>query len=276
MNTHVEYNPGVRQRHKVGYGWQRDLPDHRDFKFRNRKVEAPMVLPTVVSLRRKMPNYIFDQLSIGSCTANSSCMMWDFVHRTGPYSRLQEYYNTRYVEGTVNQDSGGQIRDAIKCLSACGVAQETLWPYYVGQFTVPPPANVVEAGKQDEVTTYLSIAQDREMMECLAEGFPFVAGFTVYDQFESDTCAQTGIVAMPNDSSNPVGGHAVCVIGYDLDFHTNPVFLNSKIPAQYVSNQMFEVRNSWGVSWGDAGHFWIPVQYLQNANLASDFWTIRK
>jgi hypothetical protein len=39
---------------------------------------------------------------------------------------------------------------------------------------------------------------------------------------------------------------------------------------------MYEVRNSYGTDWGDAGHFWIPGDYLEDRDLADDFWTIRK
>jgi len=35
------------------------------------------------------------------------------------------------------------------------------------------------------------------MLRCLSEGFPFVIGISVYESFESDTAAQTGIVPMP-------------------------------------------------------------------------------
>ena len=69
------------------------------------------------------------------------------------------------------------------------------------------------------------------MKQCLASGFPFVIGFQVYQSFESDQVASTGIVPMPDvNNEQLLGGHAVLVVGYD------------------DSNQWFIVRNSWG-SW---------------------------
>jgi len=92
---------------------------------------------------------------------------------------------------------------------------------------------------------------------CLASGYPFVFGFTVYESFESQQVAQTGIVPMPAAGEKVVGGHAVVGVGYQ------------------DSTQQFIVRNSWGPGWGIKGYFMIPYAYLTNSNLADDFWTIR-
>jgi C1A family cysteine protease len=51
---------------------------------------------------------------------------------------LFEYYATRKIEGTIPDDSGATIRDAVKTGNVYGVADETLWPYDVSKFTVNP------------------------------------------------------------------------------------------------------------------------------------------
>ena len=53
------------------------------------------------------------------------------------------------------------------------------------------------------------------MKGCLADGFPFVFGFTVYDSFESAAVARTGVLQMPKPREGVVGGHAVLAVGYD-------------------------------------------------------------
>ena len=95
------------------------------------------------------------------------------------------------------------------------------------------------------------------MRGCLASGYPFVLGFTVYSSFESAEVARTGVLSMPGTNEDVVGGHAVLAVGYD------------------DSTQTFLVRNSWGTSWGQAGYFTIPYAYLTTRGLSSDFWTIR-
>ena len=53
------------------------------------------------------------------------------------------------------------------------------------------------------------------MKGCLAAGYPFVFGFTVYESFESQAVAKTGDVPMPRPGEQVLGGHAVLAVGYD-------------------------------------------------------------
>jgi C1A family cysteine protease len=96
------------------------------------------------------------------------------------------------------------------------------------------------------------------MRACLADGYPFVFGFTVYESFESDAVANTGTVPMPKKSERVLGGHAVCAVGYD------------------DAAKRFIVRNSWGLDWGRKGYCTMPYAYLADRNLSDDFWTMRK
>jgi C1A family cysteine protease len=110
---------------------------------------------------------------------------------------------------------------------------------------------------KNRTITYHRVTQDLDQMKgCLAAGYPFVFGFTVYSSFESQQVAQTGIVPMPQPDEEVVGGHAVMAVGYD------------------DSKSSFLVRNSWGTGWGLNGYFWMPYAYLTEGGLSSDFWTI--
>ena len=242
------------------YGWTPDLPDHRDFKL---VLPEKVVLPSCVDLRSGCPA-VYDQGQLGSCTANAIGAAHQFeqlkqkdLDAFAP-SRLFIYYNERDMEGTVSSDSGAQIRDGMKSVATLGVCSEVEWPYNPEQFTTKPLDLCYTHALGHLVTQYLSLTQKQAQLQgCLAAGYPFVFGFTVYESFESATVAKTGVVPMPHWYDSAVGGHAVMAVGYD----------NTK--------KCYLVRNSWGPGWGVAGYFWLPYAYMTNADLASDFWTVR-
>jgi C1A family cysteine protease len=244
------------------YGWLRDLPDHRD-----RLYAAPLAalkaLPTSVDLRGKCPA-VYDQGQLGSCTANGiggaiqfdrlkQNLMPDFVP-----SRLFIYYNERVIEHTVNSDSGAMIRDGIKSVAKLGSCPETSWPYVIDKFTDKPPASCYEEALSHRAVQYSRLVQTLNQMKgCLADGYPIVFGFTVYESFESQKVAQTGVVPMPGSGESVLGGHCVLAVGYDDE------------------SQRFIIRNSWGNAWGIKGYATMPYAYLTSSDLSSDFWTIR-
>jgi C1A family cysteine protease len=245
------------------YGWVRDLPDHRDFLF-TAPTMVQAALPAKADLRRHFPPP-YDQGQLGSCTANAiaGVLHFDELKEKMPHpfapSRLFIYYNERVIEGTVDSDSGAQLRDGVKAVSKLGACPEPEWPYDIVKFTDRPPANVFKDARKDVARNYLRIPQVLSQMKgCLAAGYPFVFGFTVYESFESAAVAKSGMVPMPKGSEKVLGGHAVCAAGYD------------------DSKQVFIVRNSWGRKWGKRGYCFMPYAYLTDAQLASDFWTLRQ
>ncbi|MDE1727436.1 MAG: C1 family peptidase, partial [Thaumarchaeota archaeon] len=165
----------------------------------------------------------------------------------------------------VPMDAGSSISTSVQVLSGNGVCDEKLWPYDITKFAVQPPANCYAASAPNKAITYKKVANaiiPSLLKQCIADGFPFIFGFTVYESFESDQVATTGIVPMPskdatgNINEQVVGGHAVMAVAYD------------------DSKKAFKCRNSWGTNWGQKGYFWIPYDYLTNTFLASDFWTV--
>ena len=249
----------------AGYGWVPDLPDQRDHSY-----AAPVAtlkkLPTKVDLRSKCPK-IYDQGQLGSCTANAIAAAMEFELKKQKAatvftpSRLFIYYNERDMEGSVNQDSGAQIRDGVKSVHKLGAPPESLWKYSdknPGAFQKKPPKNVYAEAAKHQVTSYQRVPRVLGQFKgCLASGYPFVFGFTVYTAFEDEAVATSGDLEMPGPKEEVLGGHAVLAVGYD------------------DSAQRFVVRNSWGTSWGKKGYFTMPYAYLLEPNLSDDFWTIR-
>lgn len=245
------------------YGWIPDYPDARDHLFAAPHAIMSDLPPKVDLTSGFAPPY--DQGQLGSCTGNAIAGAIQFDRRKASQqpdfmpARLFVYYNERVMERTVNTDSGAMIRDGIKSVARQGVCDETTWPYDTTKFTdKPPPAAYKEALKH-KVVTYSRLPQiTTQLKGCLATGYPFIFGFSVYESFESDAVTTTGVVPMPDLTSEKLlGGHAVVAAGYD------------------DSEQRFLVRNSWGPDWGDHGYFTMPYAYLTDNNLSDDFWTFR-
>lgn len=244
------------------YGWIPDLPDHRDHLYAA-PPEALVALPPSVDLRPQCPP-VYDQGRLGSCTANAIAGAVEFdqmkqqLARTFVPSRLMIYYDEREMEGTVASDSGAMIRDGIKSVANQGACPEDEWPYDITKFQDKPPDSCYSDAAQHKVASYQAVTRDLNQMKgCLAAGYPFVFGFTVYQSFESPEVAKTGHAPLPTTSDQMLGGHAVVAVGYE------------------DSNQWFIVRNSWGTGWGMQGYFTLPYTYLTQSKLSSDFWTIR-
>ena len=244
-----------------GYGWNPDLPDGRDLMYAA-PPEVVTALPPKVDLRAQCPG-VYDQGQLGSCTANAigAALEFDQIKQKEQAftpSRLFIYYNERAMEGTVNSDAGGQIRDGVKSVNQQGAPPETDWPYDITKFAEKPPQKAYDDAAQHESVLYQRLTPILGQLKgCLASGFPFVLGFVVYESFESPQVAQTGEASLPQAGEQQIGGHAVLAVGYD------------------ESQQRFLIRNSWGAGWGMGGYFTLPYPYLLQPTLSSDFWTIR-
>lgn len=266
----------LHQRRIARFGWKHDQLDLRD---QVHLTPAAMLaaLPRSVDLRPQCPA-VYDQGAIGSCTANAIAAAVQFDRRKSHESpdfvpsRLFIYYNERYMEHDVGFDKGAQIRDGIKSVNKIGVCPETEWTYddtaaeYDGgpwpagakAATRPSPACYKDAAKYKAVSYQRLIQNLSQLRGCLAQGFPFVFGFTVYSSFfDPATQKQRVVTPLPSGNEDVLGGHAVLAVGYD----------DAKL--------LFTCRNSWGTDEGEGGYFYMPYSYLTDPQLAADFWVIR-
>lgn len=216
-------------------------------------------MPNSVDLESQCPA-VYDQGNLGSCTANAAAALAQFLMKKDGVadwnpSRLALYYWNRLQEGTVNEDSGASLHDAMSSMVKYGVPHESLWPYNVSKFTVKPSKPVWSDAYWHAIKRGLSVTQNLKAIKtCLASGYPIIFGFAVFDSFD-ETVAKTGIMRMPKENEDISGGHAVMAVGYD------------------DTTKMVKVRNSWGSAWGKNGYFFMPYEFITNPNYCDDFWT---
>jgi C1A family cysteine protease len=263
-------NPQTR----FNFGWVPDLPDHRDLVY-SAPLQHLQQPPPSVDLRPQFAFAPYDQGPIGSCTANAIAAAIQFdrakMNKTPDFtpSRLFIYYNERSMEHSIPADAGAQIRDGIKSVAKQGACKEATWPYQPTPADPQthlfpphsPPDTKPPAAAYHEAEVYRAMAYFRvpqslaQMKGCLVEGFPFVLGFSVYENIYDAHGNPVTVLPMPQGSQ--IGGHAVLVVGYD------------------DAKQLFTIRNSWGTGAQDHGHFYMPYAYATNPSLADDFWTVR-
>jgi C1A family cysteine protease len=208
-----------------------------------------------------------NQGQLGSCVFNATAGAYEFEMMKQheifiPMSRLFMYYNVRVMEGTVDEDSGAEIKDAIHCVGnnndSMGTCIESLWPYDVSKFREKPTEECYLNAKHHHIVLAERIEQDlNHLKQSILDGYPIVFGFIVYESFESAEVAKTGYMQIPEKNEKALGGHAVVACGFD------------------DNKNVIICRNSWGEKWGDGGYFYMPYNFIINPDTASDFWSIR-
>ena len=253
------------------YGWKPSLPDHRR---RVADTSGITVLPEV-DPRNELPP-IFDQGQLGSCTANATAAAFQYDGMLdgkdpGPLARLWIYWQERSLEGTLIQgDCGAEGGDAFKVATNIGIPPETDWPYDIATFNppAPPAAATADEGHYKLTKPYATPPQSQLMFQqALSNRQTIAFGFTVYESFESSAVASSGIVPMPGQGEQVVGGHEVLLVGY---LKAEPLY--------------GLVRNSWGstqtdgTAWGvdGDGYFLMPWSYILSSSLAGDWTTIQR
>jgi C1A family cysteine protease len=255
------------------FGWLRDSPDPRDRLFGDgsERILSALRVPPTGSVESEMPA-VFDQGDVGSCTANADTAVVEHAAMKAgdhtPLSRMGLYADERIAEGQTPPlyDSGAQVRTGIKIAVSHGIGPETDFPYQDRNVPLKPPAQYYRDAVKHEALTYKRISVSSPgapMRSAIVQGFPITFGFPVPEAFEDGSWdPATEPLPLPTATTNFIGGHAVVVVGYDFSCQRFPV-------------PVFRIRNSWGLSFGDAGHFWMPHLWFDRAEtMASDLWVV--
>lgn len=254
---------------KYRYSYKRDKVDARDIKFSiTTSLMDKATLPMSVDLRPKCPS-IYDQGSLGSCTANAgcTCRIMLLSNPAIELSRLFLYYVERKLDGDVQEDSGASLRDTCKSIYKTGVCEEKYMPYDTTKFSKSPSVKAVRNAGNYKITSYQSLDTLAEIKHNLAvRGQPVLLGMDVYESFESGKVVETGMMNLPMKNEKLIGGHAVLVVGYKDSPKNKGFFIKNKTHLGHLI-----VRNSWGSDWGDKGYFYMPYTYV-TPKYTYDYW----
>tara|TARA_B110000263_G_scaffold172750_2_gene150729 strand:+ start:223 stop:1017 length:795 start_codon:yes stop_codon:yes gene_type:complete len=238
------------------FGFKRDFHDCRDLI-----LNVNVRFDNNIDLSELYPIAIYNQSNLGSCI--SQCLA--FIYEFDSYkqkdsfqfipSRLFIYYNIRKLKNTTNIDTGASLRDGIKTFNTFGVCSEDLWPYNINKFKSKPSQMCYNIAKYHKNVVYKRVSQNLDIIKSiLTLKYPIVFGFKVYTSFYN--VSKNGIVILPKADKKSLGMHCVVIVGFN------------------DNNNSFKVRNSWGRSWGDYGYCYFPYDYICNADLCFDFWTM--
>ncbi len=223
----------------------------------------------------KIPFIPYNQMRIGSCTANAvgAAIAYKLVSDPSTAgliakgfspSRLFLYYNGRFLDGhPVAQDSGTLVKWVLQSAESQGVASEgpatstrtgATWPYVASQVLhkVNPGASNYLAARELRVTGFTRLAPGLDAIKsALASGQPVMLSIRVYQNFPSraprpSDAGADWLPTIPLPKGRDKGGHAILAVGYD------------------DARRAFIILNSWGTDWGGNGYAYLPYAYASN------------
>jgi C1A family cysteine protease len=263
-----------------GLGWHRDLPDPRDYLPDDPRVRALVgslkrpkgghsARPTGVDWREFFPA-VEDQLHLASCSAHACLALAGYFARRSigeeiGGARLFLYKTTRLLLGWPG-DRGAPLRETLKALVRFGAPPERLFPYDTERFDDEPPPHLYAFEAETRSIVYARLdavettgAQSLDVVTSfLAAGFPCTLGVSLPGRLTDDP-----EIPAPTSLDTVGGGQAVVAVGYDDKRRVRS------------SKGALLVRSSWGTSWGEGGHGWLPYEYVRR-RLAVDCWTLLK
>jgi len=224
----------------------------------------PIALPSQV-------NHIAGMLAIqnqgqrGTCVAFGGTALTEYYWHTHSNStKLSEeflYEETKKIDGHSNL-CGTWLVYAMHTVSSLGICPESVWPYNGNlpcNNNSPEPGNARQSALPFRVQGHMMNPHDVNSMKvALAQNCNVAFCIPVYNswyQWTSPT-ARTGAITMRVGNEPAVGGHCMCMVGYQ-DNAASP------------GGGYFIIRNSWGTTWAyqspySAGYGTIPYQYLTN------------
>jgi hypothetical protein len=238
-----------------------DKPDSRDYI----RVTATAPVPDAFSLQEFGPQSPWNQGQVGACGGYAATAAIETLFGQLHPGKIWEpaplylYYKAREIGGTVDVDSGVQLRDMMKALTTCGVPPLFAHPT-LRDWTLKPTSQADDLAGMLKIKDYQRVlvgptAPD-EIMKCLhQERLPLIIAINAFDTIYGKQVSYDGRIQLPGPNDKSLGYHALMLDSYD------------------ITTQTFGGWNSWGSGWGWGGRFSLPFEWFQRFDLVSDIWS---
>ena len=220
-------------------GYLPSPPDDRDFSIQTVCAVDKVELPEEYLTEGAIP--VLDQGSNSDCVAHAiaTATAYGQYKAIGKFDDLSRGYLYGNRESTDYQGEGMYTREALKSYNHKGDCLTTIFPYtgsYVqmrSRIAEKQELYAKEAAKL-KLINYFRLYSEKEIKKAIMLQGSVILGMPVYSGFGKN-------VKMPTKDSKYLGGHAMCVIGWNKDG--------------------WIVQNSWGKNWADKGRCYLPYGY---------------
>lgn len=203
-------------------------------------------------------SYVADGMGVHNCTGHafSSSIEWicrKYLKKSPVLSPLYLYSKELIADGDFPNDEGSTGVTGCNVSIVAGCCEDSLYPDASQEIKRPTPEMDANAA-QYRMGAYHGLAGSEVALSVLGDPVPWPVeiGFTVYQSFESQAVADTGVMPVPKVGEPVLGGHEVLLVGMDIG--AKPSIRPVNCPPAFLA------LNSWG-DWGwDHGYFWMPTQ----------------
>lgn len=223
----------------------------------------------------RLPTKTQDQLSLGSCVAQTYKKMLEVIDGRGVMlSALGIYLDVRDFSGfPPGKDSGAFPEAGARAMASRGAGSEALWPYDVDRFSEQYPADYAAQAQDHRVTAWYRARTSLQAKSALDGGLPVGMAFDVPPAFDD-----VGSDGLWRDTGGSTGmGHMTCIVAWD-----DTVVVRGYPAGAFYSLNWWSIEAGWGAPVPGHPHFnscgfWIPYAAfdpggrVKDAIVISDF-----
>ena len=234
-----------------------EFSNTRQWEPKNEQGFSSSNLPSKISYRKYTP-VIQEQGQVATCVgwsvayAQLSTQQNLLMGITDPIQKIFRSMDPYFLYGNIKNyndqwcQKGTRIYDAMNVLMSKGTKPWVWDPWLTCNSTITFSDFTNALASNYTIDDYFAVPNDdlvKNVKDALNYKFIVSIGVKLTESFKAETTATYGIWS-PLENEESIGGHAMCVVGYD----------DNKFGGA------FEVMNSWGADYGENGFIWIKYR----------------